>query len=52
MKNNMTEDVIEELTKIYLKEVDKKQDKYIMTRKELINFCLKMMRLVRRYEDE
>lgn len=48
----MAEDVIEELTKIYLKEVDKKQDKFIMTRKELINFCLKMMRLVRRYEDE
>lgn len=48
----MTEDVIEELTKIYLKEVDKKQDKYIMTRKELINFCLKMMRLVRRIENE
>lgn len=48
----MAEDVIEELTKIYLKEVDKKQDKYIMTKKELVYFCLQMMRLVRRYENE
>lgn len=48
----MVEDVIEELTKIYLKEVDKKQDKFIMTKKELVYFCLKMMRLIRRYENE
>ena len=46
----MTEEVIEQLTRIYLKEIDRKQDKFIMTKKDLINFCLKMMRLVRRIE--
>lgn len=46
----MTEEVIEQLTRIYLKEIDKKQDKFIMTKKDLVSFCLKMMRLVRRIE--
>ena len=48
----MTEDIIYELTKLYLKEIDKKEDKFIITKKELINFCLKMMKVIRRYEDE
>ena len=48
----MTEEIIEQLTKIYLKEIDKKQDKFIMTKKDLVNFCLKMMRMVRRIENE
>ena len=43
----MTEDVIYELTKLYLKEVDKKEDRFIMTKKELINFCLKMMKVIK-----
>lgn len=47
----MTEDVIYELTKLYLKEVNRKEDKFIMTKKELINFCLKMMKVIERYED-
>ena len=47
----MTEDVIYELTKLYLKEVDKKEDRFIMTKKELINFCLKMMKVIKRYEN-
>ena len=46
----MTEEVIEQLTRIYLKEIDKEQSKFIMTKKDLINFCLKMMKLVRRIE--
>ena len=46
----MTEEVIEQLTRIYLKEIDKKQDKFIMTKKDLVDFCLRMMRLVRRIE--
>lgn len=46
----MTEEVIEQLTRIYLKEIDKKQDRFIMTKKDLVDFCLKMMRLVRRIE--
>lgn len=48
----MTEDIIEQLTKIYLKEIDKEQNKFIMTRKDLVNFCLKMMKLVRRVGNE
>ena len=46
----MTEEVIEQLTRIYLKEIDKKQDKFIMTKKDLVDFCLRMMRLVRKIE--
>lgn len=48
----MTEEVIEQLTRIYLKEIDKEQDKFIMTKKELIKFCLKMMKIIKRCEDE
>lgn len=47
----MTEDVIYELTKLYLKQVNKKEDKFIMSKKELISFCLKMMKVIERYED-
>lgn len=47
----MTEEVIYELTKLYLKEIDKKEDKFIMTKKELINFCLKMMKIIKRIEE-
>ena len=46
----MADDVIYELTKLYLKEVDKKENKFIMSKKELINFCLKMMKVIERYE--
>lgn len=48
----MTEDIIEQLTRIYLKEIDKEQDKFVITKKELVKFCLKMMKLVRRIENE
>lgn len=48
----MTEDIIEQLTRIYLKEIDKEQDKFIMTRKDLADFCLKMMKLIRRIEND
>lgn len=47
----MTEDVIYQLTKIYLKEIDK-EEKFIMTRKDLASFCLKMMKLIRRIEND
>lgn len=47
----MTEDVIYQLTKIYLKEIDK-EEKFIMSRKDLADFCLKMMKLIRRIESE
>ena len=52
MKSFMTEEVIYELTKLYLKEIDKKEDKFIMTKKELIKFCLKMMKVIERYGNE
>lgn len=48
----MIEDVIEQLTKIYLKEIDKEQEKFVITRKDLANFYLKMMRVVRRVEND
>lgn len=48
----MIEDIIEQLTKIYLKEIDKEQDKFIMTKKDLVKFCLKVMKLVRKVENE
>lgn len=47
----MADDVIYELTKLYLKEVDKKEDKFIMSKKELINFCLKMMKVIKKVEE-
>lgn len=52
MKSFMADDVIYELTKLYLKEIDKKEDKFIMSKKELINFCLKMMKVIKRCENE
>lgn len=51
MKSFMAEEVIYELTKLYLKEIDKKEEKFIMTKKELISFCLKMMKEIKRYEN-
>lgn len=46
----MTDDVIYELTKLYLKEIGKEDDKFVMTKKELIKFCLKMMKVVKQAE--
>lgn len=47
-----SDDVIYELTKLYLEEFDKKEDKFVMTKKQLIDFCLKMMKIIKRIEDE
>lgn len=46
----MTETVIEELTKLYLKEIDKEQEKFVMTKKDLISFCMKLIKVVKKYE--
>lgn len=51
MMSSMAEEVIYELTKLYLKEVNKKENKFIMTKKELINFCLKMMKVIKKVEE-
>lgn len=48
----MIEDVIEQLTRIYLKEIDKEQEKFVITRKDLADFCIKMMKVVRRVEND
>ena len=48
----MAEETIYELTKMYLEEIDKKQDQFIMTKKELISFCIKLMKVLREIEDE
>jgi len=48
----MAEETIYQLTKMYLEEIDKEQDKFVMTKKDLINFCIKMMKIVRKVEDE
>ena len=47
-----SDDVIYELTKLYLEEFDKKEDKFVMTKKQLIDFCLKMMKIVKRIEGD
>ena len=47
----MTDDVIYELSKIYLKEIDKKEEKIIITKKELINFCIKLMKVIKRIDE-
>lgn len=51
MMSFMAEEVIYELTKLYLKEVDKKEDRFIMSKKELISFCLKMMKVIEKIEE-
>ncbi len=48
----MTEEAIYKLTKMYLEEIDKKQEQFIMTRKELISFCIKLVKVLQRVENE
>lgn len=47
----MTEETIYQLTKMYLEEIDKEQDKFVMTKKDLINFCIKMMKVLKKAEE-
>ena len=47
----MTEETIYQLTKMYLEEIDKEQDKFVMTKKQLINFCIKMMKVIKNIEN-
>ncbi len=49
----MSDDVIEELTKLQIKEHFKgTKGSFILTKEELIRFCIKMMKIVRQYEEE
>ncbi len=47
----MTEETIYQLTKMYLEEIGKNQDKFIMTRQELIMFCIKFMKVLKKVEE-
>ena len=47
----MTEEVLYELTKLYLEEIDKKQEKFIITKKGLIGFAIKLVKLIKKVED-
>lgn len=49
----MAEDVIVELTKILIKEDFENRDnqeKFIITKKQLLSFCIKLMKLVKKFE--
>lgn len=47
----MTEETIYQLTKMYLEEIDKEQDKFVMTKKQLLDFCIKMMKVIGKVEN-
>lgn len=51
----MIDDVICELTKLKIKEYEKSKKvqpkKYTMTKEQLINFCIKMMKVICNVED-
>lgn len=50
----MAEDVIVELTKILIKEDFEhrdNQEKFIITKKQLLSFCIKLMKLVKKFEN-
>lgn len=52
MMSFMTDDVIYELTKILCKEHNEgNKEKFIITREELIRFCIKMMKIIKRVEE-
>lgn len=50
----MLDDTIEELTRIYIEEhlqsSDKKQ--YVLTKEELIKFCIKLIKVIKRIDEE
>ena len=49
----MLEETIEELTKLYIKEnFDKtKKVKFIITKEELIKFCIKLVKVVKKIDE-
>lgn len=49
----MLDDTIDELTKLYIEEHLKNYDKkhYIVTKEELMKFCIKLVKVVKRIED-
>jgi hypothetical protein len=48
----MLDDAIEELTKIYIQQHFKKENKkYIVSKEELMQFCIKLVKVIKRVED-
>lgn len=49
----MLNDTVAELTRIYIEEYLKKEKKkkYIVTKEELIQFCIKLVKVIKRVED-
>lgn len=50
----MLENTIDELTRLYIQENFNKTNKtkYVITKEELIQFCIKLVKLVKRVDDE
>lgn len=50
----MLDDTIEELTKLYIKEhLETKDNKhYVLTKEELMKFCIKLVKLMKQIEDD
>ena len=50
----MLDETIEELTKLYIEEHFKKENKnkYAISKEELIQFCIKLVKVVKRVNDE
>ena len=46
------DDALYYLTKLYLKEIDKEQEQFVMTKKDLINFCIKLIKVIERVEND
>lgn len=51
--SKVLDDTIEELTKLYIKEhLENKNNKhYVLTKEELIRFCIKLVKVVKKVED-
>lgn len=50
----MLDDTIEELTRIYIEEHLQSSDKkhYVLTKEELIKFCIKLVKVIKRIDEE
>ena len=50
----MLDDTIEELTRIYIEEHLDSSDKkhYVLTKEELIKFCIKLIKVIKRIDEE
>lgn len=49
----MLDDTVEELTKLYIKEHLESNDEkhYILTKEELIKFCIKLVKVIKKIDD-